>query len=359
MTPITTTADDYAKLIKGYKAPNQRESLWEQFLTGTQQQYQSATQQVQAATSYDISGAYANYKQQQLQLMMNNQLGAGFKEHVGSGLQQQYETAYDNLKTQEYSALAALVEKQATAINKVDSEIAKKGVFAKKLETAIYDFAAKNKAVLGYDLSNVENIYKSVDEGGLGFYKVDKDEEGNVTYELTDYGKDFYDKILHSPSTALKFQQYLKDEELLDDYMKDVDFYNSIIGGLEYGDRSYSTSERIKELRDKKLQGSHNIDDFVDSVVDRIHFQKNDSFTLFGNTPNVKEGTKYVGNNVDALKKYYNALNINPDYAKQDLQKVSNKMRKWFNSYGMSDASLQKKQFKKYLTEVINSRLDS
>lgn len=356
---ITTTADDYLQLGKEYVLPNQQKSLWEQFLTGTQQQYQGLAQQTQAASSYDISSAYANYKQQQLQLMMNNQLGAGFKEQLNSELTNQYQTEYSQLKTQEYSALASLAKQQATAINKAESEIAKKGAFAKNLEVAIYDFAAENKDVLGYDLSNTENIYKSVDEGGLGFYKVDKDEEGNVTYELTDYGKDFYDKILHSPSIALKFQQYLKDEELLDDYMKDVDFYNSIIGGLEYGDRSYSTDERIKGLREEKLQGSHNIDNFVNSVADRINFQKNDSFTLFGNTPNVKEGTKYVSNNVDDLKKYYSALNINPDYAEQDLRKVSNKMRKWFKSYGMSDAPLQKKQFKKYLTEVINSRLNN
>ena len=246
---IVTTADDYAKLIKGYKAPNQQKSLWEQFLTGTQQQYQSAAQQAQAATSYDISGAYANYKQQQLQLMMNNQLGAGFKEQVGSGLRQQYETAYDKFKAQESSALATIVEQQAATLNKAETEIAKKGAFAKKFETAVYDFAQLNKDLLGYDLSNSENIYKSVEEGGLGFYKTTKNDKGEVTYELTDYGKDFYDKVLHSPLTSMKFKEYLEEEGLYEDYISNADFYNSIIGGLEYGDRDYSEDERLTSLR--------------------------------------------------------------------------------------------------------------
>lgn len=246
---IVTTADDYATLIKDYKAPNQQKSLWEQFLTGTQQQYQSAAQQVQAATSYDISSAYANYKQQQLQLMMNNQLGAGFKEQVGSGLQQQYEAAYDKFKAQESSALATIVEQQAATLNKAETEIAKKGAFAKKFETAVYDFAQLNKDLLGYDLSNSENIYKSVEEGGLGFYKTTKNDKGEVTYELTDYGKDFYDKVLHSPSTSMKFKEYLEEEGLYEDYLSNADFYNSIIGGLEYGDRDYSEDERLALLR--------------------------------------------------------------------------------------------------------------
>lgn len=202
MTPITTTADDYAKLIKGYKAPNQRESLWEQFLTGTQQQYQSAAQQVQAATSYDISGAYANYKQQQLQLMMNNQLGAGFKEQVGSGLQQQYETAYDELKTEETGALATIATQYEKSLVAGEERFAELGEIARQYDKALHEYA---------QLAKVEDY----DDMTKTYF----DEQGRRVTELTDYGRLWYSDVLNksyqdaTTGDTLYFEDWLVGED--------------------------------------------------------------------------------------------------------------------------------------------------
>lgn len=199
---IVTTAEDYATLIKNSKAPNQRESLWEQFLTGTQQQYQSAAQQVQAATSYDISGAYANYKQQQLQLMMNNQLGAGFKEQVSSGLQQQYETAYDKVKAQESSALATIATQYEKAVVAGEERFAELGEIARQYDKALHEYA---------QLAKVEDY----DDMTKTYF----DDQGRRVTEQTDYGRLWYHDVLNKeyidPTTGEKmyFEDWLVTED--------------------------------------------------------------------------------------------------------------------------------------------------
>lgn len=250
MYPVTLS--DYIQIGKDYKAQGQKQSLWEQFLTGTQTTFQQQAQQVQDVYSYDISQAYANYKKQQLQLQMNEQLGAGFQQQMGSELRTDYGSAYQDIKTQEKSALAKVRETELAAIQEGENRFAKLGKTGQQLDKAIYDFADSDSNLIGLyggDFS-AEKLYGARRDGGLQFYKQSKDAKGNLVTELTEYGKDFYNKVLHG--TENRFAEFLQSNEdyaeLYDLYMENPDLYNYMLGGLEYGTREYDTSRMTKLL---------------------------------------------------------------------------------------------------------------
>lgn len=190
---------DYTQLVKEYIPQGQKQSLWESFLTGTQQTYQGLSQQAQDVASYDISQAYANYKQQQLQLQMNEQLGAGFQQQVGQQLKSQYGSAYEDIKTQEASTLYDIETQKAKALQAGEKEFTELG---KQLRT--YDKLLQQYAEYA-EIQVPENITTTT-----------YDEYGIATTELTDYGKMYYSDIInHLPEEGeLSFQDWLLSEDL-------------------------------------------------------------------------------------------------------------------------------------------------
>lgn len=245
-------------MAKEYMLPNQKQTLWEQFLTGTQEQFQQQANQVQDIHSYDISQAYANYKKQQLQLQMNEQLGAGFQQQVGSQLQTEYGTAYQGIKAQEVSDLAKVREAYQKAYAEGENRFTQFGKTGQSLDKAIFDFAKTE----GYDFADESKLYKSRRDGGYGFFKQTQDENGNITTELTEFGKDFYNKMLHG--TENRFAKFLQESEdyegLYDLYMANPDLYNYMVGGLEYGTRKYDTSRMTNLLAQEVDQTFKNLE---------------------------------------------------------------------------------------------------
>lgn len=260
---VTLPVSDYTQIAKEYVLPNQKQSLWEQFLTGTQSYFEQAGQQVQDVYSYDISQAYANYKKQQLQLQMNEQLGAGFQQQVGSQLQTGYGSAFQDIKTEEASALADVQEQYQAAYEEGESRFTQFGETGKQLEQAIYEFAATDKGLADIYGTNFsyENALKQRRAGGLQFYEQTKDASGNITTQLTEYGKDFYNKVLHG--TENRFVEFLQGsdeyEGLYDLYMENPDLYNYMVGGLEYGTREYDTTRMTKLSAQEAAQTYENI----------------------------------------------------------------------------------------------------
>lgn len=190
-----TTASDYAQLAKEYTFPNQKQSLWEQFFTGVEQTYGGLTQQAQETASYDISQAYANYKQQQLQLQMNEQLGAGFQQQTGQQLQSAYGSAYTDIRTQEATDLANIEAKKLSTIEKGEEQFAELG---KQLRT--YDKLISEYAELA-GISRPANATITT-----------RDEYGVTTEELTDYGRLWYSDVLNAVSSEGTFDKWLLNE---------------------------------------------------------------------------------------------------------------------------------------------------
>lgn len=187
---------DYVQGVKEYIPVGQKKSLWEQFFTGTQHQYQTIAQQAQDVYSYDISEAYANYKKQQLQLQTNQRLGEGFKQEIGGELQSAYQSAYSDIKTQEATALTDISQQYQTAIEKGEEQFSQLGELARLTDIAIQEYATQGET----PIEAMSDMYKST-----------TDEYGVETKTLTDAGRLFYWETLNRAD--MNFQDWLLSED--------------------------------------------------------------------------------------------------------------------------------------------------
>jgi hypothetical protein len=355
-------ASDYAELSKEYKPYGTNVSLWESFLTGAQTAYSNVGQQVSEKYAYDISDAYANYKQQQLQLQMNQQLGAGFKEQVGKQLQTGYESAFEKLKTEEAGALSDIVTDYNKTVSAQEQQFLKLGEMGKKFDKLISEF------------------YTNIPESGVktygDLYSIEELDDGTRVKTLTDAGKLLYHDILSGIDTEgnLFTDFWLNEdsvsdftqeerEELYSAYRQNPELFKYMVSGQTADFDAEAVRERLisesEELKKQQLlENDKGINTAVSDVVNNINFDWDDSVMLFGKQP-LAFDSKYVANNVDKLKLHYSQLGINTDYAKEDLTRVMKMMKDWFNDTGTHKASTQKAQYEKYLREVIKDRLNS
>lgn len=259
----TGKASDFEQLGKEYTLPNQQKSVWEQFFTGITQQYENLAQETQSAASYDISEAYANYKKQQLQLQLNQNLGTGFKETVNTQLQKDYASAFKDIRAQESSALSKITAQYAGDIASTEEEIAKYGQYAENISEIMNEFSQN---VMGLNIGdiNVDGATKNAmltpyTEGGLGWFTENVDEYGNIVTELTDLGREHYQELLFSDKYSKQFAEFFmeRDPELYSEFLKNQDFYQQVIGGLEYGQRRYD-KELLPSLMAEEKKTSFN-----------------------------------------------------------------------------------------------------
>lgn len=284
----TTTASDYAKLAKQYTLPNQKKTIWEEyFLDPTKQYYAQQAQQVRDIASYDISEAYANYRKQQLQLAQQSQLATGYKEAVGESLGSAYSSEYSKIKTTEAQQLAGVEQKYQKALSETETAFSKYGETAKQFEEALLQYGASQKLI------DPNLLTKSISEGGYGVYE-QSFEDGALTTTLTDYGKDLYDKILHSQQYSRGFVEYLSSEnpELYEAYTQNQDFYNAIVAGLEHGDRTYDTNERNVATAQKEIESlGGNYDALLDLYGNKLVSSREE---LRGVVQNLARNPDYV-----------------------------------------------------------------
>lgn len=205
MPTISMADKDFEQWYKNYVAEGQSVSLWEQALTGLQQAYKPQISAVQQSSAYDISQAYANYKKSQLNLMQAQQLGTGLKEQLSSGLGQQYQSAYQQTKATEAQQLASLAGAYTEDVATVEKQFSQFGETASQLQKALFEYAQSGAGVMvepgkkAPEIVNYEyqRAFIPVSEGGLGYYSLSED----GTYELTEAGEAFYDKLLGQYAT--------------------------------------------------------------------------------------------------------------------------------------------------------------
>lgn len=237
----TATSSDYAELLKSRNKNQQGISMWEEyFLQPVQSSFETAGKQISAQTNYDISGAYANYKKTQLNLLQNQALATGYKEQVGDELKSQYDTAFATAKVQESSRLQELNQEYQKVINAEENRLLEEGSKLANIEKSIFDF---------------RNV--SVDDlETLGYYETIDGET-----RLTDRGRAFIDETLNSAiltgegkdATATWFSNYLRttDEDLYDYYVQNLGTVRETIGGLSPTDMSYNITEHSSVYKDE------------------------------------------------------------------------------------------------------------
>lgn len=301
---IKTTRKDWDEIAKQTSDFGASVNRWEQFLTGTQTAFQQQVEAVEDVYSYDISQAYANYKKQQLQLQMNEQLGAGFQQQIGSQLRTDYGTAYQEIKTQEASDIATLSSQYQKTVQAAEEEFSEWGETARQLQEIAYEWGQTNIGELDRPL-----------------YDVSQNEYGESEYTLSGYGKDYFAKIL----TDKKFEDYLyeEDRDLYEAYVSDIDAYNQAIAGVELRDRTY-TDKYYQEAETKYRAAADEAIREKSSDVDKIQ-------ELYGDD--------YSNLTTVQMEKIAGKLEQNPDYV--DSVKDPKNKKKGYSSVSQYGGNYQ------------------
>lgn len=227
----TGTATDWANMFKEYSTTEGGISLWEQALTGLQQNAELQAQAVQASADYDISQAYANYLQSQRQISQASNLGTGFKEQLESNLQSSYQSAFGQAETEEAQNLYNIAQQYSENVTETENQFAEVGSALSSIdEQKINYLQTYGKYIPGYD-----NINWSGDLVEQGIYDLD----ANNNLVLTEKGKDLMNYALLERITipgetpedysSISFEEYLKlnSEDDYDNYLKYYDVYRS------------------------------------------------------------------------------------------------------------------------------------
>lgn len=318
----TGTASDYAALIKEYQTKQAGVKKWEELFL---QPYQTAAEQVQTQTQYDISGAFANYKRAQLNTMQATQLGSGFKEQIASDLKSQYSSAYSQLRQEEAGALGEIQTSYLKTLAQQEENLMKQGEKFAALENKMFDFA-------GITQKQAESAYGAElgDEGtGLGYFEP----AGDGTYNITERGMNFYDRLLNlGLSTGEKdsegneiyksFRDYLLEQEeteLFDFYTQNYDVIKQLTGGLKSGDVSYSkqdvmtkdildwSSEYKDYIKATEFESIEKKHEYLSSVKNTI-----DDINSISNRPDAT--TSKTSENTSKIDTALNKILSNPKY---------------------------------------------
>lgn len=221
---ITGLTSDYLEAVKEYTPIGQTQSFWTQFLTGTQEQYSGMMRQAQDTASYDISQAYANYKQQQLKLQTNQQLGAGFQSQIGEQLKSEYGSAYADIKSEEAETLGKIAGQYQSAIEAGEKELTD---YAKQLR-------AWDELIVEYGSTLSGERFRTPDNF--------RDVEGNLTEEAklwyydvieatNEHGQNLYDWIL-GENTSGKYN--LEEREAAyTAYKENPELFTQLTSGLD------------------------------------------------------------------------------------------------------------------------------
>lgn len=224
--------------------------------------YETAAEQVQAASAYDISGAYSAYKRNQLNLMTQQQLGEGFKESIADQLKASYEQQYSGIRQTEASKLLDIQSAYEKQLASQEERVAGIAKFYSDLEKSMYEFAGIE------DLSLIEKgiDYANEANSGYGYYRLNP-ETGE--YDQTEYGKSFMKDVIESgdyvqknmygkvildengkPISMGSFSKWLAENnpELYEQYIQNVDAVREMVGGYEYAE--YEKDKNLKTFED-------------------------------------------------------------------------------------------------------------
>jgi hypothetical protein len=294
---------DITKALKDEQIKQAGVKKWEDIILNPYKALAEAeSEAVSTRTKYDISDAYANYKKSELNVMRNQRLGSGFKRQIAADLKSEYEKQYEAEKLEEASNIYDITSKYETAAQKEiqsqEKQITDYASKLKKLEDYVYKFA-------GVDPTKAN---MAIGSGGLGFYSPVKGSVGE--FEITDIGKDFFDKTLHSANTEGQlFSTYLleNDNDLYDFYAQNKGAFNKYIAGLDVLDYDY-TDKRTRWYGNPELI--------------RNYFEQNyDLSELYANEN--KNATKYRQAATEEFVEIAKDLGVSKKYTKEY---ISNKI---------------------------------
>lgn len=317
MAILSATASDYAEMVRERKKNIQGVSEWERmFLQPLQQQFETDVQQAKEKTSYDISGAFANYKKQQRNLMQNQTLSEGFKQQVAKDLQAAYGAEYASIAETGREKINSLTQSYLKNIQSGEASLQEQGAKLQKLEGALLDFANKS-------YSDLETS---------GYVTSDNASE----YTLTEKGKDFFNEVLNTKygttydekgnviNEGQWFGDYLseQDRELYDFLVGNTALIDEVIAGGVAKDSANRTKATILERELEQKYGDYynaiDMPEFKSQSARIAYLEKQRELADVFNSPATQLGEKL--RNLDFEK-----------YSEDDLKKLKDLL---YEKYG-------------------------
>lgn len=226
---------------------------------------------------YDISSAYANYKQSQLQLMQSNLIGSGV-EQKKSLLKNAYDQTFNNYQKYTQDELYLL---QKDYESKVKTETDKLNTTLEKYENlreADIENLRKQFNADAKKYAQIEGIIREIigidDSNAKDYYETIVNSDGTKTIKLKDIGIDEFDRVINSvftdtdafvmkdPNDKTKEKKYYSltdylfdlDQDLYDFYVNNKSNINKWVAGIEANDNEYTKEERRYEMERKDFE---------------------------------------------------------------------------------------------------------
>ena len=254
---VTATASQYAEYMKEMNKDLSGVSQWEKyFLQPTQNTYEEEVATAQAKKQYNISGAYAAYKQQQLQLMQQNLFSEGVQKQLDTQLKQSYNSAIQEANATAYSEIASAQSAYQESVAAAEKDLTELGEQYNKFETALQQYAGER----GYNpdfwksMSYTEDGQERIDMTATGAYDI-----ATLMYDAG--SKDVAD-----------FRTWLSEN-----YADEYDFYSSRQNEIN---AMYGIAKDFRGGDFSEYEKARNIERYIDTYLTRKNITEWDEEVL-------------------------------------------------------------------------------
>lgn len=206
---ITARQSDIAKWYKDRAAQQANYNTWNDLVKAYTQQattaFEESTQAAQQSAAYDISQAYANYKQQQIAASLNQNISAGAKDVISSQLASAYDVSAAQSQYNLASNLKSIYDSYYKTVSTADETLAEQFGISDQAKTAAKGLQYLNKYISESNeyqqlWENVRNLYDSdeaADEALDAALFQTTGEGADMTTGLSDLGKEVLGSLLH------------------------------------------------------------------------------------------------------------------------------------------------------------------
>lgn len=201
------------KWYKDRAAQQANYNTWNDLVKAYTQQatsaFEESTQSAQQSAAYDISQAYANYKQQQIAASLNQNISAGAKDVIGSQLSSAYDISAAQSQYNLASNLQSIYDKYYKTVSTADETLADQFGVSDQIKTTSKGLQYLNKYISESNeyqqlWSNFRKLYKSdaaADEAMQSALFQTTGEGAETTIGLSDLGKNVLASLIHRGAT--------------------------------------------------------------------------------------------------------------------------------------------------------------
>ena len=211
---ITARQSDIAKWYKDRAAQQANYNTWNDLVKAYTQQatsaFEESTQSAQQSAAYDISQAYANYKQQQIAASLNQNMSAGAKDVISNQLSSAYDISAAQSQYNLASNLQSIYDKYYKTVSTADETLADQfGITDSQIKNTSKGLQYLNKYI------SESNEYRQLWNAARKQYKTDEaadeavqaalfkttGEGSTIQTGLSDFGKQVIGSLLHRGAT--------------------------------------------------------------------------------------------------------------------------------------------------------------